>query len=247
MIIAALFVLAILGLDTLTGGSLRALARIGASGLWASVLPAEDAIVNSGLFSTKRALEAENKELERKLIELEWRVNGLKVLEEENKSLRALLHLVEGTPGITAPVVSSFRTSPYGTFFVRAGEDDGIRVGHVVIAGTEGIGSFAIGRVAEVQSVLSLVESLFAPGSETDGVSGEVAMTLRGRGGGEARADIPRDAKIEVGDIVFSAESGGKAVGIVRLVELDTGGAFQRVYVGLPFSLATLQYVYIVE
>ena len=247
LLIATALVIFVFVADALTGGSIRAFLRAGASGMWNIGARAGDTILASGFFSTRRALEEENRMLREELTQLKMYAVAFDILKAENESLRKITSLVEEGSGITAPVASSFRTSPYGTFFVGAGTEDGVRAGSLVVAGDPKFGGFVIGRVDDANSHVSLVKGLLAPGETTDAVVHDVGISLEGRGGGQARGDAPLDAVIEVGDVVTSAAVGGRAVGIVGAVEEDVGSASKHVYIHLPFALPTLQFVYVIE
>ncbi|HCM43603.1 TPA: hypothetical protein DIS55_01465 [Candidatus Kaiserbacteria bacterium] len=245
LLVATVFVIAVFVADTLSGGSARAFARAGAAYMWATGASAGETVFDSGFFSTRRALEKENKSLREELTQLQTRVAVFDILKSENESLRLLTRFTERERGITAPIISSFRSSPYGTFLIGAGSEDGIRAGNLVMAGDPQFGGFVIGRVENTDARISLVKAVFAPNETTDAVISGISVMLLGRGGGQARAEAPRDAEIKTGDAVFSPLMGGKAIGVVGGVEVDKGDASERVYVMVPFSL-TSRFVYII-
>ena len=247
LLLATILVLLVFIIDWLSGGSVRALLRAGASSVWDVGSRAGSVVFGSGFFSTRRALEEENRTLQEELSQLKVRAAAFDVLKEENDALRKVVDLAKGDSGITAPITSSFRSSPYGTFLIGAGTEDGVRVGSLVIAGDPQFGGFLIGHVQAADARASLVKSLFAPGETTDAIVNNVGITLEGHGGGQARGEAPREAVIEERSIVTSALMGGRAIGIVGKVEKDPGGASQRVYVNLPISLTSLKFVYVVE
>ena len=245
LLLATVFVIVVFVADALSGGSARAFARAGAANMWAAGASAGERVFDSGFFSTRRALEKENKTLREELTQLQTRVAAFDILKIENESLRLLAHFAERERGITALIVSSLRSSPYGTFLIGAGSEDGIRAGNLVMAGDPQFGGFVIGRVESTDARISLVKAVFAPNEAFDAVINDISVMLLGRGGGQARAEAPRDAEIKTGDSVFSPSVGGRAIGVVGGVEVDKGDASQRVYVILPFSL-TYRFVYIV-
>src|SRR3990167_9217681 len=127
---ALIFVLVII--DALSGGKIRSLARAGGSEIWKFGSSIAESVAGSGFFSSRRALTAENLALTQQIASLQERAAAHKVLQDENRALRDVLRVagVEKGPnrasGITAPIVSSFRSSPYGTFQVGAGRADSV-------------------------------------------------------------------------------------------------------------------------
>ena len=169
---------------------------------------------------------------------------GFEALESENRELRGIVHIAEDVSGRTAPIISSVRSSPYGTFIVGAGSADGISAGSVVMAGGER--GFVIGQIAEVGEHSSLVEEIFAPGASAEGSVGGAELIFEGQGGGNARAEAPRAISIAEGDSVTSAMFGGRLIGVVGAVPADSASAYKSIYVRTPVSLSELQFVYVV-
>lgn len=209
----------------------------------------ERSISGSGFFSTRRALLAENAALTEQVAQFQERSAAYRVLKDENNALRELLNVAEVAQGknkesgITAPVVSSFRASPYGTFHVGAGSADSVAEGSLVLSAE----NFVIGRIESAGAHASLVRELFAPNVSVDAVLRGIGVAVQGQGGGNARADVPRQAEVAVGDPVISAAFGGRAIGVVGNVSEDAGNAYKRVHIYLPVNLPVLQFVYIVK
>ena len=242
---ATLIVVTVFVIDGLSGGSVRALARLSASSMWAAGVSAGDVVLGSGLFSTRRALERENQVLREERAQFQVHTAAYEILKNENESLRQLTRLVERESGITAPIASSLHSSPYGTFMIGAGTRDGVRPGTIVMAGDPQRGGFVVGRVESADARLSLVKALFAPQEAVHAVIRDVNVSLLGRGGGQARAEIPRGTGIKVGDVVIAPSLGGRAIGIVGALEEDIGTASERVYVRVPVNLNDVKFVYV--
>jgi len=242
---AVVLVIVIFLIDGVSGGNIREALRLGASYAWGAGARAGSALLDSGFFSTRRALERENQALRNEIARLQMRAADHEVIKAENESLREFVRLAESGNGITAPIVSSFRASPYGTFLIGAGVEDGVEDGDLVVVGDVELGGFVVGRVEDAGGGQSLVKGIFAPGERTEATIQGVGITVEGRGGGQARADAPRDAVIQAGDPVISTSFGVRAIGIVGRVEEGTGGASQRVFIQLPIPLASLEFVYV--
>ena len=225
-----------------SGGALRALSRSVSARLWSASAYVRGAVSNSGFLSSRASLAAENATLRGTLAQYQEDAAGYQVLKQENDSLRSMLHLAQTERGITAPVISSVISSPYGTFLVGAGTADSVAVGSLVV--TEG--GFVAGTVSETSARSSLVTELFAGGSSVNVLVAGAPAEALGRGGGNARISLPRDVLVQNGDPVTAPSLGGRAVGVVGKVISDPGNALQTVYVILPVNLSALAYVYVV-
>lgn len=223
---------------------MRGTVRVAASALWVAGKAARNAVFPGGYFSSKRALEEENEALRAELAAHSALAGRLEVLERENEELRMIARVVQKEDGITAPIISSSNASPYGTFLIGAGALDGVAEGSVVLSGDER--GFVIGRVAEAGARTSLVLEVFAPGASVEGFAGGATLSLEGRGGGNARAEVPRTIELSEGDAVTSGVFGGRIIGIVGAVSSGDSSALMRVYVRAPVSLSELQFVYVV-
>ncbi|OGG71160.1 hypothetical protein A3F27_02460 [Candidatus Kaiserbacteria bacterium RIFCSPHIGHO2_12_FULL_53_13] len=243
LIAASALVIVLFVFDIFSGGQVRAQARDSVSSVWKLGVSAGKAVRGSGFFSSRAALEKENAALKDQLARSQVRAAAYQALKDENAALRGMLRISENELGITAPVVSSFRASPYGTFLVGAGSSDAVTPGSLVL--TEE--NFVIGRVADVSPHSALVNELFAPNVSTDALIRGAGVSVDGQGGGNARANVPREVQVEIGDPVTSPVLKGRTIGVVGAVEEDPASAYKRVYIRLPVNLAALQFVYLLK
>jgi cell shape-determining protein MreC len=181
------------------------------------------------------------------LADLEERAAASEALRAENDALRALVNVVgtsseETGGGVTVPVVSSTRSSPYGTFLIGAGVLDGITQNSIVLTS----GGFVIGTVTDTASHTAVVTEVFAPAASIDASVNGAPASVLGSGGGNAHTKVPRDLAVAVGDPVFAAVFEQRAIGVVGAVASSSASASQDVYIRLPVNLAALQYVYII-
>ena len=246
---ATALILALFIFDALSGGKLRSLVRGAGASLWGFGVSVQESIHDSGFLSTRRGLVGENSALSGQIAQLQERAAAYQVLKDENSALRDMLR-VAGTArgqnkesGITAPIVSSFRASPYGTFQVGAGFSDSVSPGDIVLSAE----NFVIGRVEASDSESSLVRAIFAPGVSSDAVIRGVGVAVEGQGGANARTIMPRRSEVAVGDPVISAVLGSRAIGVVGNISEDSGSAYKSVGIYLPVNLSALQFVYIVK
>jgi len=204
------------------------------SGVWT-------AITGSGFFSSRAALEKTIAIQREEIARLQEQASTYNLIKQENDQLRALVALTSSSPGITAPIISSFTSSPYGTFIIGAGSADGIRAGSLVISP----GGFVVGRVSEVSEHASLVTQLFAPGASIDALIDNAPVVVEGSGGQNAKTRIAHGITVREGDPVSAPSLRGREIGIVAKVDSTAGGAYSNVYIGLPVNLAGLQFVYV--
>src|SRR3990167_3977923 len=200
--------------DVLTSGSVRHQLRGGAVVFreWSAYIGR--GISGSGFFSTRASLEAQNRSLTEELAQYEERAGAYEVVRSENEQLRAFVRLVESmsrdAQGVTAPVVSSVRTSPYGTFLIGAGAQDGIVRGSLVLTG----GGFVVGKVTDMGAHTAVVSEIFAPGSAVEAQVGGAPISAVGSGGGNARAKVPRALSFTISPPVTAPGLGQRAIGI---------------------------------
>jgi len=242
LLIVLLIATSIFGFDFFTGGILRAYTRTAGSIVWTAASGTAGAIDISGVFATKRSLAKENASLVERLSQSEEQQSRFKALEAENAALREMAHLAQSQEGVTARVVSAFRSSPYGTFIIATGKNDGIKAGSLVLTS----GGFVLGSVTSVDERTATVQSLFAPGAETDFHVSDLAFTATGRGGGNTKANVPRDASVAIGDVVIAPTFGGKAAGVVGSIESASSSATKTLFIRIPVNLATLIFVYVI-
>lgn len=227
--------------DIVSGGVLRHTARSAGAFVWQAGTSVTKTLADTGFFATRAMLEDRIRSLTEEVERLRGDSANYTVLKEENERLHELVHLAAQAQGITAPVVSSVRSSPFGTFLIKAGTGDGVKTGDVVIAP----GGFAIGTVADVGGGFSSVVQIFSPQSSLDAYVGGARVKVDGRGGGNAYARLPHGLSVNEGDVVSAPQFGGKPIGIVGGTA-SSSSAYSDVYIGLPLSLDSLRYVYVV-
>lgn len=239
VIAVVVFVAFFFGIDYASGGFVRSQARALSSSVF-SLIPGSEGIIN--FFASRRALQRDNERLAGELIRLAEKSAALDALETENAALRQMASAAASMgSGVTAPVLSSLRASPYGTFVIGAGADDNIGEGSLVMTS----GGFVIGRVVHADRRTAQVESVFAPEAQTDLMVRELSFQAEGRGGGNARASVPRDSAIAIGDTATAGIFSGRPVGIIGHIESASSSAESIVYVRVPVNLDTLRFVYV--
>jgi cell shape-determining protein MreC len=243
LILTTVLVVVIFGIDLLSGGLLRREVRSLGSGISEAASHIGGALFGSGFFSSRASLEAQNSALTEQLAQYQERSAGYDVLLAENAQLRDIAHLASEHAGLTAPIVSSVISSPYGTFLIGAGASDNVARGNLVLTS----GGLVVGRITDVGAHTSTVQEIFAPNSSVNAVVAGTSVSVGGSGGGNAHALLPRGVPVSVGDAVLSPELGGRAIGIVGAIASSTASASQDVYIRLPVDIGALQFVYVVS
>ena len=240
---ATLLVVFLFVVDLFSGGKIHNELRAGAAYGSNALSQTGSAITGSGFFSSRASLEAQNRALLDQVALYEERAAGFEALRSENDQLRALTHLAQTVQGVTAPIVSSVISSPYGTFLIGAGAADGVAKGSLVLTS----GGFVVGTVSDVGTHTSTVLETFAPGTSLKAIIRGTAVSVAGSGEGNAQASVPRGVPIAVGDAVISPEMGERPLGIVGGVASSSAQATQDIYIRLPVNLGGLQFVYVLS
>jgi cell shape-determining protein MreC len=239
-VIALSIALIIFAADYASGGLIRGQIRSG--GVAVQTLAANvSSVFSSGYFSSHRALARKNQELQDALRTREDHDALLRTFENDIALMHEAARLASEIEGSTVPVRSSLRSSPYGTFLIGAGSNQGINVGDPVLSVT----GYVLGTVVNVSAEAASVKMLFAADNEIEMVTNDVAFQANGRGGGRARAEVNRDAPVSDGDLVYAPEISESPAGVIGKVEADASNALKVVYLYLPLNVHTLRYVYV--
>ncbi len=238
LVLASVLVAFLIVGDILTGGVLRRTARQWLAPLTAAITRTVS-YSGSFLFSSRSTLLEENQSLAAEVARLKERDVLVDFVLKENTTLRNLSGIA--TSSLSASVISSIRELPYGTFMIGAGRAQGIELRSIVLSE----GGFAIGEVTDVMETSATVQFIFAPQSVVDAVSGPVSMQLEGRGALEARALIPIESPLAVGDVVMAPRY-GLPVGVVAYLEPEDDGVYSTVFVHVPRNIHTIRLVRIV-
>ncbi len=192
-------------------------------------------------FSSKAALETENRRLRDALATTSIALLDRTILEKENAELRARLgRSATTTQSIFAQVLLRPPGTPYDTLIIDAGRNDGVRQGNFVSPG----GTIVIGTVEEVYDSAARVILFSAPGTSHNALLRDtIPVVVHGQGGGSLEAEVPAGEKVEVGDTVtftgltqhFSAQVVG--------TEQKEGASFTTAYLTLPVNIFSLRYV----
>lgn len=227
--------------DWFTAGAIRHVVRPALTPIATFSERVVQALEAQEFWKTRTALLNEVSMLKEELTRREMESALLSALESENTILRSLVGFSD--TGVTVPITSSFSSSPYGTFTIGGGSSHGIEGGDIVIA-REG---FVLGTVTDVALHSAIVRAVFAPGVDSDVVAGDVGFSVSGRGGGNALAQVPREAPLSTGAPVIAPFLDNRPVGVIGNIESASSSAFADVYVHFPFNPNSLRFVTVVK
>lgn len=233
---------AIAVMDLVLGGMFRNTARSMLAPVLSSSHAASAAVFQGDFWRSRSALLREVTSLKMDIQKLRGETAGYDALRQENESLREMAKLAEENEGLTAPVISSFRSSPYGTFLIGAGREDGVVQNGLVLTD----GGFVLGVVSEAAQRSATVQAVFSPTASLEVVVGTVAFTLDGKGGGNARAEVPRESELREGDAVLAPLYANRPVGVIGRIESASSSAYSSIYVVFPMNLNSIRYVYVI-
>jgi len=240
-LVATLFVIVLIVTDILLEGSLRIRAREFLSPITHSTAIIWRVITQTEVWSSRATLLAENARLQDEVERMRARDLLTSFVFEENESLRALVRIRDEEGGVVAPVLSSFRASPFDSFVLGAGGGEGIEKGMLVLTNT----GFLIGEILDVGEHTSTARFLFANGARTDAAVGSMGLFLEGRGRTQARAEVPREAPVAVNDTVV-ATSYARPIGVIGSIESASSSVYSMLFVHVPTNLNMLREVIIV-
>lgn len=226
--ISTVFALLLFVGDFLSHGTVRGLVRSEVGAVWSAAGSSTQSGNVAGLEARVAQLENERSQ---------WLATS-----DENQTLKSMVHLARTSSGISAPIVSRGDTNPFGTFVIGIGSLDGATLNAVVVAPD----GFVLGRISEVDAHTSLVRELFAPDLTIAATLKSAAIQLQGRGAGNARGQLPREATTTPGEVIRSAVVGNRPIGVVGAIVPDPGNAFQEVYVRTPDAVDALRIVYVI-
>lgn len=190
--------------------------------------------------SSRTLLSREVSKLQKELTELADLVIQNRILREENSSLRTLAGRGTGDERILAGVIGKPPLTPFDVILLDAGKRDGIVPGMMVVSG-----KVFLGKVIETLEDVSKAELFSLGGKTLEGVIARsgTSITLKGRGGGNFEAEVPRPFDIEVGDIISLPGLETLVIADVLSVESDTTAVFKKAFLRTPLTIANLRFV----
>lgn len=189
---------------------------------------------------TQSALISDIRSLERQLDGRAADAFMLDLLTKENRALAEQLG-VSDRARITASVLSGPSQTPYDTFLIDRGRDDGIVQGAQVYV----FERLAIGRVVAVHAQSALVQLVSAPGVRAAAyvLGPDIFTEAEGMGGGIMRILVPQGVPLAEGDAVMLPAAGAGVYGVVTHIEALESSPNQYGYVSGPVPLRSIRFV----
>lgn len=236
------FLLALAGLWSYAGGSLRHASSGLARPLWKT--GKNIGSVWSGFIDgwrAKSALESENQMLKEEVAELELRLAGTAEIFEENAKLKEILGRAGGREVFLAAVLAKPNRSPYDTLIIDLGSRDGLVAGADVFA----YGDVLIGKIMEVFPNSSKAGLFSTAGQKSDIVLAgqDVYLPAVGRGGGVFEISAPRDLEISEGAELLLPGLERRVLAVVTKIISDPRDPVQTVLATSPVNIQHLRWV----
>ncbi len=164
----------------------------------------------------------------------------------QNMELKKMLGRPQTSSRVLAGVLQHPPATPYDTVLIDSGAANGVAQGDLVFAG----GNAAIGEVDQAYTTTSRVSLFSAPGRTYDAQVSPAAapgtvipLSLAGQGAGSFAGEVPAGSVAIVGDPVVLPGLGNELLGSIARIDAPSGSSFETLYVQLPVSIFSLQYV----
>ncbi len=196
-------------------------------------------------FVARNTLITEIEKLNREVESLNLSVIDLAVLSYENRRLREELGIKPEESFVRAGVLARPPQIAFDTLVVDKGSKEGLKVGDLVLASNRLLAGTII-EVGENSSIVSLNSDSGNSFTAFSSRTGE-ALEVKGVGGGNLSAKTLLDFDIKVGDSLVVSGSSNYMIAIVGVVEADSSGGTKNVLMSLPFNVATIQSVFVLQ
>ncbi len=177
--------------------------------------------------------------------ELRAQIDSFKLIEQEHKTILAELGQKKPNEVLLGHVLVLPPKSVYDTLIIDIGAAQGVVVGKRIYAGNQ----ILLGEIEEVQKNTAKAKLYSSPDQKYDVIIGVASPSVRatavGRGGGMFEALVPREAKVEVGDLVTIPDITNSVYGKVEHIVTDPARAFDSVLFTGPIQLQSLRRVYV--
>lgn len=211
--------------------SLRNVGLAGASPFWKM----RDIFLRSGN-SNEKMLKEEINSLRRETV-------SVRALENDTRELRELLgRSQEEVPMISASVIHSNSYSPYDTFIIDRGAENGVREGMLIVTSEH----IAVGYAKAVYNKMTIVSLFSAPDATFDAILVSTSSThtiLTGYGAGTLKTSIPRDIEVDTNTTVILPTFKTYVIGTVASIEVAPEDAYKNIYVHTPVNMYGLRFV----
>lgn len=196
-----------------------------------------------GSFRSKLDLVEENKALKGEVESLHLKQLDYDILLKENQDLKNILGRPYVKDKIITRIVSKPPRSPYDTFVLDAGAEDGIFEGSLVYIS----GNIIVGKISSVTKNTSIV-TLFS----TNNVKQEAILErtgamyeLSGKGGANFSIELPKDTDILWGDVFLYPTINSSIIGNVYYIDTNSQSAFKTVFIRVPGNVFESKWLFV--
>lgn len=178
--------------------------------------------------------------------------NEIEALRQENQDLLAQVQRYGmpdsnqpglGQKSLSAEVYSVYPFNAKNLITIDVGEKAGVKVSMPVTLG----GNILVGKVKDVSSGTSIVQTVFDPGMQIPVRIGKDEIDGFFQGGSEPKITLVEKSKsVNVGDYVYSAGSDfpyGLKIGEVSEINESSAGIFKEIGLKMPFNVSELREV----
>jgi cell shape-determining protein MreC len=184
------------------------------------------------------------------------------ILKIENTALKASLAEFRmakaALPQYSGTLIPAFTYSEYPFNFkneilISIGSDHNIREGQAVVIGSSASSSeiILVGKIRNVIDDAAIVETVFDSRFQASVRIGESGIKALLKGGTTPKVTlVPKDAKVQEGDAIYSVDPGfpfGVPIGEVKNIRLSADQLFQEADADTPYSPSELTAVFIVQ
>lgn len=189
-------------------------------------------------FETKNSLIKENEELKDDVARLNVDVLTFGLIGEELKELKENFGLNSEEERTLANVLVRPPYSPYDTFVIDLGRDEVFEGSPVYY------NNVRIGIIGSVDKNTSIVKLLSSSGNKFQvRINRSIDTEAYGQGGGRFLAILPKDADINVGDVITIPELTPGVFATVQVIESTEGDTFKGVFFNTPVKLSDISFV----
>jgi cell shape-determining protein MreC len=168
----------------------------------------------------------------------------IELLTEENQALKESLGHTFSSSTKLVNILSSLYSSPYDTFIIDEGSDEGLSVGDHIVS-TDGI---ALGEIIEVYPKISKILLYSAPGNQMEVFLDNLTrVKIQGEGNQNFFAELPRGIDITASSTFALVGDGNFILARILNVKNNQGDAFQKIFARSPINIHTLKFVYVIR
>lgn len=190
----------------------------------------------SNLIKEKMDLEAEVTSLKLKEIDYD-------VLLKENQELKDQIGRSADKNLIFARVLSRPPKSPYDTFVIDIGSNQGVVQADRVYLSENVI----IGVIKTVTSNTSLVELFSSGNNKQEAILSRTGASyiLTGKGGANFQIEVPKDSDVLWGDIFLYPGINSSVIGSVYYIDTNSQSSFKTIYIRIPGNVFQSKSVFV--